>query len=270
MISVVSRALGARRERDARLLIRDGLLLSVIVALISTLVGLLSMEVVFRALGASGKVLSLVHDYMYTWFAAVPFVVFTMAGNNVIRATGDTFTPSVIMGLTVLVNIILDPLLIFGLGPFPAMGIQGAALATVIARICALGFSAWVLIRRLKLIAFERPVLADMLSNWKATLRVGLPAALVQVVNPLSMAFIIGVIAGYGEKAVAGFGAAGRVEMFLIMVPMALSSVMGPFSGQNWGAEKPHRILSAQQFTSLVSVIWGLIVFAVVLCGASG
>ncbi|MAS24907.1 MAG: MATE family efflux transporter [Oceanospirillaceae bacterium] len=265
IISVVSRALGAQDRERAKRMITDGLLLSVIVALVSTTVGISSMEFIFRSLGADGEVLNLVHQYMYTWFFAVPFVVLTMAGNNVIRATGDTLTPSLIMGLTVLVNVILDPLVIFGIGPFPEMGIQGAALATVLARVCALLLAAWILVRRLRLIAFEWLSLNDMLAGWKAILKIGIPAALVQIINPISMAFIVAVLATYGEEVVAGFGAAGRIEMFLIMVPMALSSVMGPFSGQNWGAEKPQRILHAQKFTSMISLIWGVLIFAVLL-----
>src|SRR5660398_325911 len=81
---------------------------------------------------------------MSIWFLGVPFVVIPMVGNNIIRALGDTKVPSLIMMTSAAINIILDPLLIFGIGPFPFMGIKGAAIATVFARMTSFSVALYV------------------------------------------------------------------------------------------------------------------------------
>jgi Na+-driven multidrug efflux pump len=85
-------------------------------------------------LGASEEVLPYIVEYMQPWYWAILFVVIPFVGNSAIRATGDALTPSLIMFFAVVINAILDPLLIFGYGPFPALGIGGAAYATAISR----------------------------------------------------------------------------------------------------------------------------------------
>src|SRR5680860_1870988 len=116
----------------------------IIVALFS-IVGLATIDPVFRMLGATDQTLPLIRQYMTIWYVGVSFVIIPMTGNAAIRATGDMKTPAAIMMTAAAINVVLDPLMIFGIGPFPAMGIQGAALATMIARAMSLAASLWVL-----------------------------------------------------------------------------------------------------------------------------
>ena len=132
--SLISRNIIATSRNKVKLMASRALLLGVIVVVIFVMVGMFTILPTFTALGAKDDILKYVYDYMSIWYLGVPFVVFPMIGNNIVRATGDTFTPGMIMVSSGIVNVILDPLLIFGYGPFPEMGIKGAALATVIAR----------------------------------------------------------------------------------------------------------------------------------------
>ena len=259
--SVVSRAIGSRDHNKVQRLTTDGLVLAVLVVLVASVCGIITIRPLFRLLGASGQTLNLIQDYMFIWYIGLPFVVIPMAGNNAIRATGDTLTPSVIMIAAVVINVVLDPLLIFGTGPFPHMGIAGAALATVIARFSTLLFSLGILAFREKLLSFERPGPAEVLSSWKQIAFIGVPAALVQIINPLSLGVITRLLAQFGENVVAGFGVAGKIEMLVLIIPMALASVMAPFAGQNWGAKNIRRIIRAFRFSSLSCVIWGVFLF---------
>lgn len=263
--STVSRAIGSGDHHKVKRLTTDGLILAFLVVVVASLSGILTINPLFTLLGAKGEILDLIHDYMIVWYIGIPFVVIPMAGNNVIRATGDTMTPSLIMVFSVVINIILDPLLIFGLGPFPALGIAGAAIATVIARFCSFLFSLAILSFREKLISFEFPPWSERAANWKEIAFVGVPAALVQAINPVSLGVITRLLSRFGEKVVAGFGAASRLEMLVLIVPLALGVVMAPFAGQNWGAGKISRIKKGLEYSCIISLIWGALLFLVFL-----
>ena len=111
-------------------------------------------------------------------------LVFPMIGNNIVRATGDTFTPGMIMVVIAVVNAILDPFLIFGYGPFPELGIKGAALATVIARSIGLLAISYVLIIKKKLITIRLGNIKSILSTWKNVLYIAGPASLTMLITP--------------------------------------------------------------------------------------
>ena len=263
--SNVSRAIGSGDHHKVQRLTTDGIVLSVLIVIILGVLGIFSIHPLFKLLGAGGKTLNLIQNYMFIWYIGLPFVVIPMAGNNVIRATGDTMTPSMIMIVSVVVNIILDPLLIFGIGPFPALGITGAAIATVLARFTSLIFSLYILTFREKLLSFRPVKFAEILNSWKKIAFIGVPAALVQAINPLSLSIITRLLSRFGEKVVAGFGAASRIEMLVTIIPMSLAAVMAPFVGQNWGARQICRIKKAVKFSSLLSLFWGLISFLLFL-----
>ncbi len=132
--TVVSRAIGRGQYSRVRRLATDSLFLGLLVVGIGALVGLLTIRPLFRILGAEGIVLDYIEEYMSVWCHGMIFVVVRMVGNNIIRATGDLKTPGMVMILGAGANLVLDPLLIFGLGPFPEFGIRGAALVTLIGR----------------------------------------------------------------------------------------------------------------------------------------
>ena len=267
--STVSRTIGSGNNHKVQRLVADGIMLAVLIVIILVIIGISTIRPLFSMLGASDYTLDLIYDYMTIWYLGLPFVVIPMAGNNVIRATGDTLTPSMIMIVSFVVNIILDPLLIFGIGPFPYMGIAGAALATVIARCISLSFSLYILIFRDRMLIFKRGALKELFESWKEIAFVGFPAALVQAINPLSLTVITRLLSQFGEPVVAGYGAAIRIEMLIIIIPNALATVMAPFAGQNWGAGNIERIKKAMKISSLISVAWGSIVSVFLLLGAN-
>ena len=173
---------------------------------------------------------------MEVWYVGVVMVIVPQVGNAAIRASGDTKTPSAVMLVAVVLNIALDPILIFGVGPVPALGLRGAALATVISgsvTLVALG----VLRLREGIITFRFPSIRQTLNSWKQILRLGLPNAATAVVTPLASGLITRLIASFGVAAVAGYGIAIRVQMFGFLLAMALASALGPFFGQNWGRD---------------------------------
>ncbi|MCD6578674.1 MATE family efflux transporter [bacterium] len=263
--AVISVVLGRGDHEEAERLATDSLSLGFIVVLIFILFGYLTIDPVFKAMGAKPEILAYIKKYMLIWYAGVPFVVFPMIGNMAIRATGDMKTPSFIMIMAVIVNMILDPLLIFGIGIFPKMGLSGAALATVFARFTTFSLSLYVLGIRYKLITLKIIPLKRILRSWGKVLYIGLPTALMRVILPLGMGIITRILAGYGKHAVAGFGIATRIEFLGFTVIIALSSVIAPFVGQNLGAKKINRINEGVRFSNIFSIFYGLLLFIILV-----
>ncbi|MCP5108536.1 MAG: MATE family efflux transporter [bacterium] len=255
--AVISRAIGEGDNHKVRRITTDALMLSLVIVISFVFAGLLTIEPLFRLLGASPEILPFIKEYMTIWYPGVAFVIIPMVGNSAIRATGDTKTPAMIMMVVVVVNLALDPLLIFGIGPFPRWELQGAAVATVFARAAALVVSLWVLNRREKMLTFVPPTFKEVLSSWKKVLYIGLPAAGTNLIIPVSLGVITRLVATYGTEAVAALGVAVRLEGFSLTVIMALSSVLTPFVGQNWGAKLYHRAALAVKYSRRFAMAWG-------------
>ncbi len=263
--AVISRAIGEGNEYRMKRLTTDAIFLSFIIVTVFVIAGSLTIDPLFRMLGAEPEIVKLIKSYMRIWYIGVPFVVIPMVGNNAIRATGDTKTPSIIMLTGVCINAILDPLLIFGFGPFPRMELAGAAITTVFSRSVTLIMALLILIRREKMITFRIPGAREVLASWRSILYISLPAAGTNLITPLTAAVITRLIAAYGAVTVAGFGVALRIEMFSLSIIGALSSVLTPFVGQNLGARQNMRIKEGVKFSYLFSLLWGAFIFILFL-----
>ncbi|MBW6462291.1 MAG: MATE family efflux transporter [DPANN group archaeon] len=261
--AVISKAIGNGDENTVKRLTTDTLILSFLLTIIFVIIGLLTTELLFGLLGADPTILPLVKEYMNIWYIGVLFVIVPMVGNSAIRATGDMKTPSMIMLVAVIANVILDPLLIFGIGPFPRLEIAGAAIATVIARAVTLIFALWVLHYRENMICFKIPSFKHMVESWKQILYIGIPVSLTRMIVPVALGVATSIIATYGTKAVAAFGVATRIEFFALAALMALSSVLGPFVGQNWASKKKERVSKGISYSNRLSLFWGVLMVAV-------
>ena len=257
--SVIARGIGEGDSNKVRRIATDSILLSLLVVCITAVLGFLTIEPLFRVMGASEETIGYIAAYMRVWYVGVIFVVLPMIGNHVIRASGDTFLPGVIMISGALLNIILDPILIFGYGGCPAMGIRGAALATVIARAGTFVLALWVLYFRKKMITFKPVAFSRIVRSWMEILHIAIPSAFSMVLPMVCLGVLTWMVSGFGQKAVAGFGVAGRVEGMSQVIFMALFTVFGPFVGQNYGAMKINRIRKG--FTKVVnfSCLWGVV-----------
>lgn len=256
--SVVSRAAGENNYKKVRCVGTDSIILGFIFALITAFLGIKFIYEIFSLLGAEKKMLNYISEYMTIWFLGVPFVVIPMVGNNIIRALGDTKVPSIIMTISALINVVLDPLLIFGTGPFPYMGIRGAALATVFARMTSFTVALYVLIKRDKIIKLENITMGRIINNWRQVLYVGIPNSMIKMTQPISSGIITRFLSAFSIAAVAGYGVGTRLEFFALSFINALSSVMIPFSGQNYGAGKYERIIKGIKFAAKAMILYSV------------
>ncbi|MCH7637550.1 MAG: MATE family efflux transporter, partial [Proteobacteria bacterium] len=240
--SVVARAIGAHDLRRARRLATDSLFLSFLITAAFCILGVLTINPLFRLLGAPDDMIPMIRSFMLILYSGVPFVVVGMVGMASMRATGDTRLPSKLMILGSILNVLLDPIFIFGIGPVPALGLNGAAVAALLARGVIFVGALYLLRGRLNMISFNRPDPGELRQSWRDILHVGIPAAGTNAIGPIATAIIIAMIAGYGPEAVAGFGVASRIESLVLVMFYALSAVIGPFVGQNLAAGKEPRI----------------------------
>jgi putative MATE family efflux protein len=260
--SVVARAIGSGDHRRARRLATDSLLLSFLITGAVAIVGVLTIDPLFRALGAPEEMIPLIRGFMKILYAGVPFVVVGMVGMASMRATGDTRLPSKLMIMGAILNVILDPILIFGFGPVPEMGLNGAAVAGLLARGAIFVGVLHLLRGKMNMVSFTKPDPEELKKSWRDILHVGLPAAGTNAIVPIGTAIITAMIAVYGPEAVAGFGVASRIESMTLVVFYAMSAVIGPFVGQNLSAGKEDRILQALRLCMVFCVVSGLVMAA--------
>ncbi len=254
--SVVSRAVGAADKDDAKRLATDSLVLALILVICVATAGYFAIDPLFALLGASGETLEMIGQYMRIWFLAIPLLVVPIVANSIVRAVGDTFWPSVVMVSSALTNIAITPVFIFGLGPIPPFGIQGAAIGTLLAWLVTV-FGAFALVAwREKMLLFEIPRMHTLFKSWTRVLAVGIPASVGNAVNPIGIAAVTAILAGFSEVIVAGFGVATRVESLAVIPMLALSSAIGPFTGQNWGAGKCDRVGEALKISYVICAAW--------------
>ena len=256
--SVVARAIGAHNHRRARRLATDSLILSFGITATISAIGFFTINPLFTLLGAPADMIPLIAGYMTILYAGVPFVVVGMVGMSSMRATGDTRLPSMLMVIASIANVILDPILIFGVGPVPAMGLNGAAMASLLSRTAIFGGTLYLMRLRLDMLTFNKPDPGELRSSWADILHVGIPAAATNAIIPIATGVITAMLARYGPEAVAGFGVASRVESLTLVLFYALSAVIGPFVGQNIAAGRADRIFEALRLCTFFCLGTGL------------
>ncbi len=266
--TLASHALGRLAPGAAARIVTHGVLLMLAVAGVMSAVGCGSIDAIFRRLGADAQTMPLVAGYMRIWYLGAVFMALPMLGNGLLIAAGDSCRAARMMLLGPILNTILDPVLIFGWGGAPAMGIRGAALATVLAQAVAAVWLLRLLMREHRLLAWARWRARDWLDSFRKIMSFSVPNILSMILMPVSAAIITRLLGGFGREAVAASGAAGRLEMFAFVIPMALGISLTPFVSQNYGAGRLDRIREAMRLSLGFALLYGLAV-AVVFFGCA-
>lgn len=247
--SLTSKLIGADRMSSAARLISNGFYLTAIIGLITITLLFVQRVNIFTLIGADSIVMPHILTYMNIWVIAAPLVMGTMVCSSTFRAIGDTVSSAKIAIVMSLVNIILDPLLIFGLGPFPELGMRGAALATVIAVLASCFIGIYQLRVKERLLIWTLPAWLEFKKSIAELLEIAIPAILANCIVPLAAAILITLVATFGNDAVAGYGVGMRVEGIAMVIIYALSSTLPVFIGQNLGAGNKQRVYLATRLS---------------------
>ena len=257
--SVIARAYGGGDRRLAARLVTHAELLVLLVGLAIGVAGFVGAEQALALLGAEGEVLRLATEYLRVYMLGFPLFMLSMVGSTLLRATGSAASPGVVMTSSSAVQVAVAPVLIFGLGGLPALGIAGAAWAYVVSRVFSVVLYAAVLARS----GMTSASLRGLFGSWRAILHVGGPATLASLVQPISLLVATRLLAGHGHEVVAGYNVAMRVEVMVHMVLWSASSSIAPFVGQNWGAGNYQRVRLALRQCNWFCLAWGVVTFAV-------
>ncbi len=266
--ATLARLIGSGQTTRVARVATDNYLMAVLITAMVGLLGQFLLPTLARLLGAPVALYPLIDGYMSIWFFASIFMVLNMVCNATFRASGDTRITAVIMLGSSVMNFVLDPILIFGWGPVPALGIEGAALASLIAWTTT-SIVALYLLKRLKgLLLLDWLRWPDIWDNWRSVLRISLPAALSNMMTPVANGVLTAVVARHGPEAVAAFGVGNRLESLSLLVCLALSMTLPPFISQNFGARLIHRVQGAYQSSIQFALIWQLFVYLVLALSA--
>ena len=264
--ALISRALGAGEEARARRL--SSLVLMAgggVIGFLAIILWLFHVPI-FQLLGADETTLAYIRIYwapqlLSAWLGALLYFSY-----SVFRAYGDTRLPGKMMVLSSLINLVLDPLLIFGVGDWDGWGLPGAAWATVIA------FSVGLLITTRKLLsrqwASQQGLWREAKLSWRPFSGIAAPAMVSQLMPPLAAMLAISAVAGLGESEVAAWGLASRLETLSLMVILAMTMSLPPWLGRCYGAGDWGQIQQLMRLAIKVALVWQLGLGVILALGA--
>lgn len=242
---LIAQHLGAGRLEDARRAVGSSASFFALVSVAIAIVGVLTADRLLRAMQTPAEALPLAHDYLRIIFLAIPFIFMYAYVMAVLRGAGDSRTPFVFLLVSVALDIALNPLLIFGLGPVPALGIAGSALAMLIANAVTLAALLYWLYRRRNPLVLHRGewhLLRIDRAITSTLVKKGFPMGLQMIVISTSALLMLGLINSFGTDTTAGYAAAMQVWAYVQMPAFAIGAAVSSMAAQNVGAGRWDRV----------------------------
>ena len=262
--SLIARFIGAGKKDKANNAAEHSLLIILGLSVFFTILGPFLTRPLFVLLGASEQMLPYILSYINIILYGSFFQFFAMIGNGILRGEGNTVTPMQVMILGTLVNIVLDPLLIFGIGPLPALGVQGAAIATVIGRAVSCILLAVSLFGKKNMVVLNMKVFRYEGSIVRGIFAVGGPTIVGHLSNSLGLSLLFILLRPYGDMAKSAFTLGFTYQQVAILPIIGIAQGTLTMTGQNFGAQKFQRVKSVVQ-KSLLFCMGIMSVFALVM-----
>ena len=268
LTALVARHMGAREPDQAAFYIRQGLWMALIHSTTMMILGLALTPALLTFMGTGSETMHMAVPYLHIFFLSVIPLAISEALYATFRAAGNTRTPMWVGGIAILINIILDPLLIFGIGPFPKLGVPGASVATLISVVTSCLIILTLTLR--ERLGFSIGAFYRKLPDFRAMLKIakiGPPMTVQQVTFIIVYWFLIKLVHQYGESAGAAMGIGNRMESISYLTCSGFSMAAAALVGQNLGARNPARAercaWSATEMAVLVTVVIGSIFVAI-------
>lgn len=247
--SLIARSLGTKDFKKAGEVAEHALLIAIVVSLIFTVIGIAFAGLLFDVMGVSAVVKELAIEYMNIILMGAPIMFTIMVANSVIRGEGEMKVPMYVMGASAILNIILDPVFIFGLG----WGVRGAALATVVARTVGLIIIVAYFVSEKTWIKLKFKEFVFNLDYVKGIFRVAIPSSLSNVSMSVGMFLLTVIVAGFGTEALAAYGIGFRLDSLAILPAIGVSVAVVSMVGQNVGAGKYERVKKITNIAGLMT-----------------
>lgn len=259
--ATVARHIGAGEPAKAAYGAAQAALLAAALGIVVSLSGPHLAAPLFRLLGAPADVLAPASAFLGVVLGGAAISFLFVVGESTMRAAGDTRTPLTVIATSLGINALLDPVLIFGLGPFPAMGVAGAALATVLSQAVAVVWFARLAWRRHPALPFDFAALARPAPRYAlALVRIGLPFSLIGILYSAVYLYLARTAAPFGTAALAVVGVANRIESLTYLAAVGFALACEAMVGQNLGAGRPDRAERATWLSTGLMAGLGLLV----------
>ena len=252
---LVAQHTGAGQPGEAEYAASQTVVFTVLAGVVVGGVGFAFIDELLQVFGAEPVVLTLATEYMRIITAGLPFLFGFTVFVALMRGAGDTVTPMVVMLGTVVLNVALDPVLIFGWGPFPRMGVEGAGLATVFSRGSAMVVGVWIMLRGSHGIRINLGEMRPDPAYIRRLLRIGAPASLENTGRAISVNAVLLIVTLFSTSVVAGFGVGIRVFSMIFMPAIAIDRGVETMTGQNIGAGKLDRVSETNRFAAKASFL---------------
>ena len=257
--TLISQAAGRKDQTQAELVFNQSFVMSILIALALGVVGFIVRPAYCDWLSADTETATLAKAYLL-WFLPGLLLQFPLVAlGSALRATGIIKPTVGFQVFSVLLNIVLAPLLIFGIGPWPRLGVTGAALATFISILVADVLIVIYFEKKYHYLRFRFPLFRPRTKIWGGMLRIGVPAGAEFLLLFVYIMLVYAIIRGFGPAAQAGFGVGARVMQALFLPVVALSFAVSPVVGQNFGGRQAdrvrHSVYSAIGIASLMMLV---------------
>ena len=262
--ALVSRSLGERNQERANLIANNGLALYVISGILFAIFGLLGSNLFFRAQTDDPEIVRLGTEYLRICCLLSTAIFLQFGFERILQATGRTFYTMLTQGLGAIVNIIMDPILIFGLFGAPKLGVRGAAIATVFGQICAASLACFFNKKKHDDIVINPKKYHLQAHAVKSIYAIGIPSICMASIGSIMTFGMNKILIGFTSTAAAVFGVYFKLQSFIFMPVFGLNNGMVPIIGFNYGARKPDRLMKTMRLavTYAVSImIIGMILF---------
>jgi len=264
--AMVARRIGEKDPEDASLAGVQAIILGLVISLAVGIPSFIYAPRLLGWMGASPEIISSGSGYARIALGGCGAVMMLFLNNAIFRGAGDAAIAMRLLWVSNIINLVLDPCLIFGLGPFPRLGVTGAALATLTGRSIGVGYQFYRLARGTdRLPSLARHLRADLTVLWRL-LRVSFTGILQFAIANTSWIGLVRIVSMFGAAAVAGYTIAIRILIFVILPSWGLSNAAATLVGQNLGAGKPDRAETAVWRTGLYNMLFlGLVGVALIL-----
>ena len=262
--TLVSHAAGQRDQKRALLVFNQAQVLSMVVAVVFLTIGWLTTDWYVRQQSADERTAQLANEYLLWFIPAMALQFAVVAMGAALRGVGNFKPGMVVQTTSVIINIVLAPILIFGWGTGIAMGVAGAAVATLVAVIVGVVWLTTYFIPRDAFLRFVRHDMRPQFSLWGAMLRIGLPAGAEFALMAVYLFIVYRIAAPFGSAAQAGFGIGMRIVQSLFLPVVALGFAVAPVAGQNVGAHLGARVKDV--YKSACSMAAGYMFLAAIVC----
>jgi putative MATE family efflux protein len=262
--TLISHAVGLKNQDRARFVFNQSFMMSIVGGGILCMVAFLLRHSYCSTLGASPETVRLGTSYL-AWFVPALFLQFPLiAMGAALRGAGVVKPTVAVLMMTVVLNLVMAPVLIFGWGTGRMFGVKGAALATFLALAIGVAAMFTYFATKEKYLAFDKSVLCPDFSLWREVFRIGLPAGAELGILGIYLIVVYAVVRRFGAEAQGGFAIGARIMQALILPAVAVGMANAPIVGQNYSAKKPMRI--RQSFWVACCVASVVMLLLTVLC----